>query len=620
MSANTHGVGCRGARSGEREPPTTRDPIMTRPRTLLRLASAAGLACSATISTAGDGPAVLLAAGNQSSCAWSAASGLQCWGRWDHALPPAPPSGAVLTDLVLGDRHGCYAHGTQVTCWGLEASRPLPRSGSPHQEARTHELPGAIAELTAGAWHTCARTTDGRVFCWGINDFGQLGHDGDDTGTPQPVTADFTAAGLAAGLLHTCALDNGGKVHCWGNGSEGQRGNGEKTSGHVPVTVKDLDGVVQITANLYNTCARTGDGAVHCWGNNKFDQLGRGGSGTASPEKVDLSVAATALHGGGYFNCVSGGDGKHYCWGWDEQNQLGELTDGSKPGTHGFRMQTKPAATAVPLDRKSVAVGWGHGCAADGPRQIVCWGRNDAGQLGNGDTDSSAAPVAVTVAGLQGSTKVPARAEHLGQPGLDVSYHSGPVDWRQLRDADYAFAFVLTTAGVDFRDPMVDAHWSELKQAGFTRGAYHYYMAGDDPAEQARWFMRNAPLEPGDLAPVVDIEAAGANPPADLMANLKVFLQALQDHYGVTPIIYTGPTFWDQHGSPDFGHHPLWVANYQTDSPKLPRGWSEWTIWQWQGDSELPGVASADLNRMAEHASLARLRIPEPANRNDGGG
>lgn len=197
--------------------------------------------------------------------------------------------------------------------------------------------------------------------------------------------------------------------------------------------------------------------------------------------------------------------------------------------------------------------------------------------------------------------------------GIDVSYHSGTVHWDSVASQGFAFAFVKATEGNDLKDPAYDSHWQELKKAGITRGAYHFYVTEDAPETQAQFYIDNVVLEPGDLAPVVDIESLGHHTASELADRLTVFLAALEDHYGVRPIIYTSPIFWNDHLSADFGHYPLWVAEYGVEQPRIPNGWEDWDLWQWKGDTTIAGVQkTADITRTnAARSDLTALMIPE---------
>lgn len=195
--------------------------------------------------------------------------------------------------------------------------------------------------------------------------------------------------------------------------------------------------------------------------------------------------------------------------------------------------------------------------------------------------------------------------------GIDVSYHSGAVHWDSVAAQKIGFAFVKATEGNDFKDPAFDAHWESLRQSGLRRGAYHFYVTEDAPETQAELFISNVVLEPGDLAPVVDIEVIGHNTSPGLADRLTVYLALIEKHYGVRPIIYTSPNFWNEHLSADFGHYPLWIAEYGVDEPRLPNGWDVWHLWQWKGDTTIAGVEkTADVSRVnSEQASLADLII-----------
>jgi lysozyme len=198
------------------------------------------------------------------------------------------------------------------------------------------------------------------------------------------------------------------------------------------------------------------------------------------------------------------------------------------------------------------------------------------------------------------------------QRGIDVSSHSGEVDWVQVRDQQFSFAVVKASEGMDLPDPEHDAHWQRLTATGMLRGAYHFYVTEDDPDAQADLFLATAKLEPGDLAPVVDVEVIGHATPPGLDARLQRFLDRLEEAYGAPPIIYTTARFWDAHLPATFGRYPLWVAEFEVDEPNLPHGWDRWHLWQYEDDSDVPGVAKdADLTRgNTEIEDLGTLLIP----------
>jgi len=198
------------------------------------------------------------------------------------------------------------------------------------------------------------------------------------------------------------------------------------------------------------------------------------------------------------------------------------------------------------------------------------------------------------------------------QHGLDVSVHSGSVDWTQVAAEGHTFAFIKATEGMDLKDLAFDAHWPALKQAGLIRGAYHFYVTEDDPAVQAQFFMDNVTLESGDLAPVVDIELVGHDTKPGWQEQFKVYLEIVEKHYAVKPIIYTSPNFWDKHFSHGFPDYPLWIAEYGVDQPRIPADWPNWHLWQWQGDARVAGVdKDVDLSRVnRSHENLAALVVP----------
>src|SRR5687767_2295433 len=116
--------------------------------------------------------------------------------------------------------------------------------------------------------------------------------------------------------------------------------------------------------------------------------------------------------------------------------------------------------------------------------------------------------------------------------GIDVSRYSGAVDWSSVKAQGHVYGFVKATEGQTLEDPDFDTHWPKMKQAGILRGAYHFYVTRDDPAAQAKFFIKTVALEPGDLAPVLDVETLSAGaPPENLLQGIQTWLDLIEAQY-----------------------------------------------------------------------------------------
>jgi lysozyme len=197
-------------------------------------------------------------------------------------------------------------------------------------------------------------------------------------------------------------------------------------------------------------------------------------------------------------------------------------------------------------------------------------------------------------------------------PGIDISHFQGTIDWSAVAQAGKMFAFVKATQGLTYVDPQFHANWAGAKAAGLLRGAYHFYQPGDDPRQQAEFFLATVGLGPGDLPPALDVETSKGQTAGEIVQGVQEWLSTVQQALGVTPLLYTDRTFWNTLGAEGFGGYPLWIAEYGVASPVLPAGWTSWTFWQSSETGTVPGVTgSLDLDLFqGSLEDLRRLVIP----------
>ena len=399
------------------------------------------------------GSAVSITAGDSHTCARTPAGTVRCWGNNTYgqlgnndnagANKPTPvtvvdaanQAALGLTDVVAGAAHTCaLLPGGGVACWGANGFGQLGNNDSsgtkkvtPVAVVDAGNVPIAgIATVTAGAFHTCALTSAGRVLCWGDNSNGQLGNNDSllvnkytaasvVDGTNTPITG---VAAIASGGYFTCALFSGGAVKCWGDNLKAQLGIGT-TGGQslVPVPVSTLgSGVAAIAAGSFHACALIA-GAAKCWGFNSNGQLGDNSQNT-SPTPVLASVpgGVARISAGQFHTCAVTPAGALSCWGDNSKGQLGIDTIGGVSLVPG---QVHGLGSGI----AAVATGGLHTCALTVSGAITCWGNNNAGQVGDNSTTIRAAPVGV-LNGQSIAFAPPAKAA-LGMLTLSATATSG---------------------------------------------------------------------------------------------------------------------------------------------------------------------------------------------------
>ena len=177
--------------------------------------------------------------------------------------------------------------------------------------------------------------------------------------------------------------------------------------------------------------------------------------------------------------------------------------------------------------------------------------------------------------------------------GIDVSKYQSYIDWEEVKMMNVAqvqigFAFIKATEGINNVDRYFKRNWRKAHAAEVVTGAYHFFIASKSGKAQAKNFIKVVELGTGDLPPVLDVEQVNGASPSLLRKNVKEFLDAVEEYYGVKPILYTNVDFYNHYLKGYFDDYPLWVAHYlQKNQPRIER---DWVFWQHSEQGRVNGI------------------------------
>lgn len=220
------------------------------------------------------------------SCAFNHEGRLWCWGSNEHGVladedlelsaePVAVEGLPPVVDVAVGARHACgLTEEGRLYCWGSHARGQLglgPEAGDVVTTPRRVVGLEDVADVGAGATHSCARTEGGRVYCWGSNDTGQLGADLEPriaVDEPFDISGMFPepVVDLEVGFKHSCGLvGERRRLYCWGANDYGQFGLDDLEARFQPVEVPEIAYVDDLAVGGGQVCVDI-DERIYCAG------------------------------------------------------------------------------------------------------------------------------------------------------------------------------------------------------------------------------------------------------------------------------------------------------------------------------------------------------------------
>jgi GH25 family lysozyme M1 (1,4-beta-N-acetylmuramidase) len=186
--------------------------------------------------------------------------------------------------------------------------------------------------------------------------------------------------------------------------------------------------------------------------------------------------------------------------------------------------------------------------------------------------------------------------------GIDVSHWQGTIDWSQVYNSGYRFAFAKASEGDGLEDTYFTANMNNGYNAGMLMGAYHFARPDleNDAADEARYFVSVAGtyLKVGYLRPALDLEK-GASLGKEALSNwVHEWMNTVKSETGIEPIIYVNSNYANNYLDSSVTQYDLWIAHWRCDTGTPPNTgmWNDWDFWQYYspdycGVNSVPGIS-----------------------------
>lgn len=224
--------------------------------------------------------------------------------------------------------------------------------------------------------------------------------------------------------------------------------------------------------------------------------------------------------------------------------------------------------------------------------------------------------------------------------GIDVSHWQGTINWSQVYNAGYRFAFVKASSGDSEPPQIIDDQFDQNMvgghNAGILMGAYHFaYPEYNSATAEAQFFVSVVGdyMTEGYLRPVLDLEDdvdSNSYPSrmgkTALSAWVNEFMITVQNLTGVEPLLYVNSNYANNYLDDSTNQYDLWIAHWTYNPNTSPNTgiWTNWDFWQYSDQGSIAGISGnvdldlfkGDISRLntflisSPHSSPYKLPFP----------
>jgi lysozyme len=187
------------------------------------------------------------------------------------------------------------------------------------------------------------------------------------------------------------------------------------------------------------------------------------------------------------------------------------------------------------------------------------------------------------------------KAHKMPVQGIDVSRWQGKIDWASVAAGRQAIRLHQGDGGRRSHRSSLPRELAR-REAGRARPRrLPLRILVPDGRDQARWFKRNVPNDPGALPPVLDVEWNNDSKTCPqkvdketALSMIRHMLDEMERHTGKRPIIYTDINFHNDILEGELLEYPHWIRSTAAE-PHVRYGDRKWTMWQYTTTGRVRG-------------------------------